>query len=68
MYERIKYYSQKTTQILIPNQLEEVGTYFAFYLCNLLIITIFTFVKFGLIQHQLSFLFFFKNQFKASEF
>ena len=67
MYPLLKQKHKKSTQILIPNQLE-VGTYFTFYLFNLLIIIIFTSVKFDLIQRQLSFLFFFKNQFKASEF
>lgn len=67
MSANFKYNQLKLSQILIPNQLQ-VGAYFAFYLCNLLIITIFTLVKFDLTQRELSFFFFFKNLFKASEF
>ena len=67
MSQLLKYNLKKITQILIPNQLQ-VGAFYAFNLRNLLIIIIFTPVKFDLIQRQLSFLFFFKNQFIASEF
>lgn len=42
MSVNFKYNQLKLSQILIYNQLE-VGTYFAFYSCNLLIIIIFTF-------------------------
>jgi hypothetical protein len=63
----LKYNQLNFSQILIPNQLV-VDIIFAFYLCNLLIIIIFTPVLQVLILSRLSFFFFFKNQFKASEF
>ncbi len=67
MSANFKYNQLKLSQILIPNQLQ-VGAYFAFYLCNLLIIIIFEPVLQVLILSRLSFFFFFNNQFKASEF
>jgi len=63
MSEFQKYIQLKSTQVLIPNQLN-VDTIFLFFFCNLLIITILALYLAGIENDD--FLFF--ELFKASEF
>jgi|GEM_PF-5019002 len=67
MNEQLKYYLQKSTQILIPNQLC-FGTVFALLFRNLLIIIIFALCSAGINELQNSFFFPVKNSFSVGYF
>jgi len=66
MNSLLKQMHKKLTQILIYNHLE-IGRIFSKIACNLLIIIIFAFARLDVKHYQLSFFFFFINQFKASQ-